>query len=111
MLDEFYGWLPWDIFLRLLDKFPLTVDVKGSSAVFNSKKIVITSNIPPNQWYDYQKNEHMIFNALMRRLDIVVNFVNKYQEDRGLSYIVEKGDWLPFVTSVDQSPEVVDLTQ
>ena len=47
----------------------------------------------------------------MRRLDVIVNFVNKYQEDRVLSYVVEKGDWLPFVTSVDQLPEVVNLTQ
>jgi len=63
ILDEFYGWLPYDTLLRLLDRYPLMVESKGGQLQFNSKRIVITSNKPPNKWY---KNEY--FAALARRV-------------------------------------------
>jgi len=51
IIDDFYGWLPWDLLLRLTDRYPLTVETKGGSVQFVAKAIVITSNKPPNQWY------------------------------------------------------------
>lgn len=51
IIDDFYGWLPWDLLLRLTDRYPLTVETKGGSVQFVAKRIVITSNKSPGQWY------------------------------------------------------------
>lgn len=64
ILDEFYGWLPFDLLLRLLDRYPLQMPVKGSSVQVVAHTFVITSNRPPNEWY---KNVIDI-SPLMRRL-------------------------------------------
>ena len=51
VLDEFYGWLPFDLLLRLCDRYPLNLQIKGGTINFTAKNIIITSNKPPNQWY------------------------------------------------------------
>jgi len=51
VLDDFYGWLPWDLLLRLCDRYPLQVETKGGSVEFVAKRIVITSNQPYQDWY------------------------------------------------------------
>ena len=51
IIDDFYGWLPWDLLLRLTDRYPLTVETKGGSVNFVAKTIVITSNQDYSQWY------------------------------------------------------------
>jgi len=51
IIDEFYGWIKYDLFLRILDKYALQVPVKGGFAIFNSPIICITSNADPMTWY------------------------------------------------------------
>lgn len=51
IIDDFYGWLPWDLLLRLTDRYPLTVETKGGSVNFVAKTVVITSNQDYSQWY------------------------------------------------------------
>lgn len=51
IIDEFYGWLPWDFMLRLTDRYPLIVESKGGACQFVAKKIVFTSNDHPKDWY------------------------------------------------------------
>lgn len=51
ILDEFYGWLPYDTLLRLCDRYPLLVESKGGQINFEATRIIITSNSPPDQWY------------------------------------------------------------
>lgn len=65
VIDEFYGWLPFDLLLRLLDRYPLLVETKGGQVQFVAKTIVITSNTPPNKWYDECR---CYFEALARRI-------------------------------------------
>ena len=50
-LDEFYGWLQWDVLLRLADRYPLLVETKGGQIQFSSKKLIFTSNTEPTKWY------------------------------------------------------------
>lgn len=66
IIDEFYGWLAYDFLLRLLDRYPLKVEVKGSFGQFDSQLVIITSNKGPSEWYQ-MKN----IDALLRRLDHV----------------------------------------
>lgn len=64
VLDEFYGWLPHDLLLRLCDRYPLNVQVKGGTVNFTSKNIVITSNKDPRLWY-----KNFYFAAFERRVE------------------------------------------
>lgn len=66
VIDEFYGWLPFNILLRILDRYPLTVETKGGHVEFVAKKIVITSNHRPEDWY-----KNVDVSPLMRRLDTI----------------------------------------
>lgn len=40
------------LFLRLTDRYPTTINVKGGSMNWNPKTIYITSNFSPAEWYD-----------------------------------------------------------
>lgn len=51
LLDEFYCTVAYSYMLRLLDRFPMKVEVKGSHAQFNSPYIIITTNKDPKDWY------------------------------------------------------------
>jgi len=51
VIDDFYGWLPWDFLLRLTDRYPLLVETKGGMAQFVAKRIIFTSNKPYMDWY------------------------------------------------------------
>lgn len=53
IIDDFYGWLKWDELLKICDRYPYRVPIKGGFEVFNSKHIVITSNITIDQWYKF----------------------------------------------------------
>jgi len=63
VIDEFYGWLPFDLLLRLCDRYPLLVESKGGQINFVAKTIVITTNQVPALWY---KNAY--FNSFVRRV-------------------------------------------
>lgn len=67
VIDEFYGWLQYSVLLRILDKYPFSVETKGSSAPWNGKHIFITSNARPDDWYQYNER-NMLFSALKRRV-------------------------------------------
>lgn len=69
------------LLLSLLDKYPLKVNVKGASVNWNPKKIVITSQRPPWDYYGDPMtftedpdvwDKHEKLRQLMRRLDLVI---------------------------------------
>lgn len=64
VFDEFYGWIPYDLLLRILDFYQVTVEKKGSSAKLAAKTFVFTSNKHPDEWYPKVKDTH----ALKRRI-------------------------------------------
>lgn len=54
IFDDFRGrnsGMKVETFLRLTDKWPMDVPVKGSFVPWNPKMIFITSNEDPNEWY------------------------------------------------------------
>lgn len=66
VLDEFRGGIDVAHLLRWLDRYPVRVEIKGSSKPLVAKKIWITSNISPLMWYPLIDEETLA--ALMRRL-------------------------------------------
>lgn len=63
VIDEFYGWLPFDQLLRICDRYPLLVETKGGQVQFLGTKIILTSNVAPERWY-----KNVYFNAFSRRV-------------------------------------------
>lgn len=63
VLDEFYGWLPFDLLLRLCDRYPLMVESKGGQIQMVAKTIVITTNSIPSNWYS-----NVYFGSFERRV-------------------------------------------
>lgn len=68
LLDEFEGQFPHTYLYRLLDRYPMQVAVKGGFVNFAPKRIFITSNVPPDQWYKKLPDPK----ALRRRLEHVI---------------------------------------
>jgi len=71
VIDEFRGSISISHILRWLDRYPVIVEVKGSSVVLRAERFWITSNISPEQWYPTEDQETV--NALLRRL-VVTRF-------------------------------------
>lgn len=69
VIDEFRGVLGISHLLRWLDRYPVLVEVKGSSVVLKASHIWITSNIHPRDWYP--DCDPLTIEALLRRLTIV----------------------------------------
>lgn len=69
VLDDFYGWLPFDLLLRVLDRYPLMVESKGGQIQFLAKKVVLTSNKGPLEWYkELVEKNRVDIRALIRRV-------------------------------------------
>lgn len=51
ILDEFRGNMPWVDLLALLDRNEHRVHVKGAMSQIQAYKFVITSPMPPSEWY------------------------------------------------------------
>jgi len=51
VIDEFYGWMKRVAMQRLCDSTPHLVANKGGYTPFLAKRIIITSNTPPSQWW------------------------------------------------------------
>jgi len=66
VIDEFRGGIDVAHLLRWLDRYPVRVEIKGSSRPLVATTIWITSNISPRQWYPDIDEETMA--ALLRRL-------------------------------------------
>ncbi len=73
VIDEFRGGIDVAHLLRWFDRYPVIVEVKGSSKPLNAKRIWITSNIDPREWYSRDGHilDQQTLDALVRRLTIV----------------------------------------
>lgn len=69
VIDEFRGGISIEHVLRWFDRYPVIVDVKGSSTVLKAKKIWITSNLAPEYWYP--NLDPLTVAALLRRLKVI----------------------------------------
>jgi len=51
LLDDYYGDVPYSQFLKLLDRYPLSVPIKGGFLYAQWNTVIITSNRHPEHWY------------------------------------------------------------
>jgi len=69
VLDEFRGGIDISHLLRWLDRYPVRVEIKGSSRPLLAENIWITSNLSPVMWYPMLDEETLA--ALLRRMEII----------------------------------------
>lgn len=69
IIDEFRGGIDIAHLLRWLDRYPVRVEIKGSSMPLAAVKFWITSNIHPDDWY--KETDYQTMDALKRRLEII----------------------------------------
>lgn len=73
LFDDFHGGeMQLTLLLKVLDRYPLRVPVKGGFTAWTPQEIYITSNIDPSNWYPNANREHRA--ALTRRFSNVVYF-------------------------------------
>lgn len=70
VIDEFRGSIDVSHLLRWLDRYPVSVEIKGGAVPLSATRYWITSNLHPRQWYPELDNETV--EALLRRLQIVM---------------------------------------
>lgn len=69
IIDDFYGWIKYDELLKITDRYPYRVPIKGGYEIFNSRRIYITSNNTIDKWYTFSGYEP---SALTRRIDLYI---------------------------------------
>lgn len=68
VVDEFRGGIDISHVLRWCDRYPVRVEVKGSSRPLDAERIWFTSNVDPRDWYPDLDEETKA--ALLRRFNI-----------------------------------------
>jgi len=64
----------FELLLRLIDRYPMRLDIKGSFSYAKWKRVYITSNHKIRDWYINKDKESI--KALMRRINCVHDFYN-----------------------------------
>lgn len=68
LFDDFYGNLPFAFLLRVLDRYPLRLPIKGSFTWAQWSIVVFTSNVHPDKWYKHLEKTQDMDDAFHRRL-------------------------------------------
>lgn len=77
LFDDFYGDMPISLLLKVLDDwYPCSVPTKGGHVNWAPKKIWITSNTDPRDWYSSESIPSDVRDALLARLKTIVHFAN-----------------------------------
>lgn len=69
ILDEFQCHMPIGMFLKLIDRYPTRMPVKGGYVPIHATKFIFTSNLDPLYWYKSDP-------AVQRRLTKVIHMVS-----------------------------------
>lgn len=75
--------------LKILDKYPYQVEIKGASMQLKANHFIFTTNIDPREWYQ----GHPQVPAFCRRVNKILRFTlnRSDQEETGLSGLLEFG--------------------
>jgi len=86
VFDDFYGGTRFSELLKVLDRYPLSVQIKGSYVSMRATTFYFTSNTHPRDWYSGIANK-VDLNALKRRITCLIHYIiqdgtfQKIQED------------------------------
>lgn len=99
--------LPLGLFLRVLDKYPVDVEIKGDTVPFTSRYIILTAVLPVNHWY---AGGDEVKEQIERRITVWMDFDQQQDKWVNRSDELYKPPPRVKVEEVDAVQEVVDLT-
>jgi len=76
LLDDYYGDIPYSQFLKVLDRYPLNLPIKGGFVPANYTTIIITSNNSFTHWGYHTSN------AIARRIHEIKNLDIEYNHEQ-----------------------------
>lgn len=79
IFDDYRGEYPLPLFLRLLDRYAMQVPIKGGFVNWAPKRIYITSNTHPRQWYDGL--DRLSYEAMLRRMNRIETIISDIFSD------------------------------
>lgn len=91
IIDEFREQFNYDFMLKLLDRYPLKVEYKGGITEFNSKNLIITTNLSPLSWYPDQSDRE----PLLRRLNSKKCEIWLFEPTKKLKWIKKNNKFIP----------------
>jgi len=75
LFDDYRGDLPLELFLKVLDRYPIRVPVKGGFRNWNPIWIFITSNVDWDSWYPNVFGDCRM--AIRRRIHVLLDKINE----------------------------------
>lgn len=81
VFDDFYGWIQLTYMLKLLDAYPMQVQIKGGFLNFKPEFIYLTSNHNWDEWYNWDEFGEEVKKAFKRRIDEIVHFPYVYRAE------------------------------
>lgn len=78
IFDEFHGQLDFNLLKRILDKYVIQVETKGSFKYSEWTTVILTSNKHPMEWYPNQSIEE--WEQLKRRLNVIEEMKTHWDE-------------------------------
>jgi len=79
LFEDFAGEMPLKRLNRMLDPFPLEMEVKNGWVWYMPSVIVFTCNDPPHEWYDYSRRRDLKA-QIYRRITWVINFNDHHKK-------------------------------
>lgn len=90
IIDEMNGnWISWTMILRMLDKYPLQLQQKGSMTWAQWTYVILTSNAHPKDWYPTYAGGQDSY-ALQRRITKIIHFTGNEKNKNWNKYLC---DW------------------
>lgn len=83
LIDDFNGQGAITWLLRLCDRYPMRVQIKGGTTPWLPKRIIFTSNVAYNEWFQDAIPAHR--DAFTRRVTRVLNFWDGFEWNQGSS--------------------------
>lgn len=94
IFDDFrINTIPYQLLLRLIDRYPITVNIKGSTMPWKAETIIITCPVPPTELYKNRETGEQWdnLNQLIRRIQEFGAIV-KFPEEQVYKYDLETLD-------------------
>lgn len=79
LFEEFCGQVPLQKMLDLLDPYPCFVEVKGGTARFCARVIILCSNEHPSSWYPVARYDERCVRALLRKVGALADFADPHR--------------------------------
>ncbi|UNY50608.1 replication associated protein [Chifec virus UA13_1800] len=75
IIDDYYGWIKYDELLKICDRYPYKVQIKGGFEEFTTKYIFITSNVDTCDLYTFKNYNTQ---AIERRITKKIHFTEPF---------------------------------